>query len=423
MNKTTLHLVGILLIFSASVCADEIKPGEYKTGCLRQGESKSYTFDADAGDVVTILIGDVNDPFPRSAASGFWPRVELIEPNGVRTWEWGYDSAEINTKEIAESGTYLIIASEHKGTVAGCYGLSMVKNPGTYVNDPEDDPVPILPDDYKSGYIAEGDLDGYAFYANAGDVVTILMSDINDPFPVSMASGFWPQVELIEPDGTRTMSWGYDAAEINAKVINTSGTCLIIAREHKGNIACQYGLTMQRLSRPSGIPTISFLLDEPDPVYQGGVLTLTAVDVNDQDGWVVQVDFYRDINANGYLEQDGPDQLLGSDANGQDGWSWSGSIGRIPPVGLNMYFAIAKDNNGLWSDPGVTTGEIVEPIPGDVNLDGEVNCEDVEILVDIWGVSGCSEPLWCNGADIDQNGVVDSEDLAIIVDNWTNTAE
>ena len=28
---------------------------------------------------------------------------------------------------------------------------------------------------------------------------------------------------------------------------------------------------------------------------------------------------------------------------------------------------IAKDNNGLWSDPASATSEIVAPIPGDVN--------------------------------------------------------
>jgi len=244
MKKTILYPISILIIFSAYVCAEEILPGEYKISYISPGESHSYTFSANKGDVVTILMGDVNEPFPGSSGSGFWPQVELIEPNVTRTLDWGWDFAEINAKIISESGTHMIIARERKGTVAGSYGLSMVKNPGTDVNDPEDEPVSILPGEYKCGYIAEGDLDGYSFYADAGDVVTILMGDINESFPGSSGSGFWPQIELIEPNGTRTRHWGWDSAEINAKIISESGIQLIIAREQKGNMPGLYGLSM-----------------------------------------------------------------------------------------------------------------------------------------------------------------------------------
>ena len=424
MKKNTLHLIGILMILAGYICAEEIKPGQYiREYIAGPGDSKYYMIVVDKGDVISILMADVNDPSPMSSASGFYPQVELIEPDGTRTLHWGWDSAEINAKIINTSGTCLIIARESKGTVAGWFGLSVVKNPGTYVNDPEDDPVPILPGEYKKGYADVADLDGYKFYVNAGDIVSVFLGDVNDPFPMSAGSGFWPQVELIEPDGTRTLHWGWDSAEINAKIINSSGTCLIIARESKGTVACNYGLTMQKLPRPDETPTISSLSDEPDPVFQGGTLTLTALDVNDMDGWIVQVDFYRDLNGDGYLDRGGPDQFLGSDTDGQDGWSWSGSIGRLPPVGPNTYFAVAKDNNGLWSDPASTTGEIVAPIPGDINLDGEVNCNDMEIFIGNLGVSGCGEPSWCSGADLDQNGVVDSDDLQIIVENWTGAQE
>jgi len=279
----------------------------------------------------------------------------------------------------------------------------------------------ILPGKYKTSYINPGESHSYVFYADKGDVVTILMGDVNDPFPGNSGSGFWPQVELIEPNGTRTCNWSWDSAEINAKIISESGIQLVIAREQKGNVAGLYGLSILILTQ--GIPTISSLSDEPDPTYQGGTLTLTAWDVNDQDGWIVQVDFHRNLNGNGYLDPDGLDQLLGSDTNGQDGWIWSGSIGRLLPVGPNRYFAIAKDNNGLWSNPVSATNEIVAPIPGDINLDGEVNCDDIEILIDNLGISGCGEPSWCNGADLDQNGEVDADDLQIILNNWTQTPE
>jgi hypothetical protein len=61
--------------------------------------------------------------------------------------------------------------------------------------------------------------------------------------------------------------------------------------------------------------------------------------------------------------------------------------------------------------------------PGDINLDGKVDCGDVEILMENWGATGCGPYSWCNRADIDQNGVVDIDDLLIIVENWTRAQE
>ncbi|MBC8469258.1 MAG: hypothetical protein H8D56_07280 [Planctomycetes bacterium] len=417
MKKNILYPISILIIFSAYVCAEEIKPGEYKTFELGPGENRTLFFQALKNDVVSILMGDIND-------TSYWgdfliPEVQLVEPNGTFDPNHGNHSAAIE-KIISESGTYMIIASEWHGNRTGRYGLSMIKNPGTDVNDPEDSPVPILNNDYKEGYIAEGDMDGYRGYFNKGDVVFVRMGDVNDTS--YWGDAFIPEIQLVEPNGVFHANHGNHSAAIE-KIISESGPHMIIAREYRGNRACRYGLSMSLLRRAVGTPTISSLSDEPDPVFQGGKLTLTALDVNDPDGSIVQVNFYRDLNGDGYLDRDGPDQLLGSDTNGLDGWSWSDSIGRLPPVGLNMYFAIAKDNNGLWSDPASTAGEIVAPIPGDINLDGEVNCEDIEILIENLGISGCGEPSWCSGADLDQNGVVDSDDLQIIVDNWTQTSE
>jgi len=58
------------------------------------------------------------------------------------------------------------------------------------------------------------------------------------------------------------------------------------------------------------------------------------------------------------------------------------------------------------------------PIPGDINLDGNVDLIDLEILINNWGVSDCSEPSWCEGADLDKNGQVNIDDLEIMLDNW-----
>lgn len=211
-----------------------ILPGEYKSGYIAKGDMDGYSFYADAGNVVSVLMGEVID------YGDFDPQVEIIEPNGVRTMAWGSTSAKINAKIINQSGIHMIIARENYGNSDGTYGLSLIKNPGTDVNDPEDDSVPIQPGGSKVGYIAEGDLDGYSFYANAGDVVAILVIEVGD------FGGFDPQVELIEPDGTITSAWDNSTAVINFKTINQSGIHMIIVREYDGNSAGTYLMSLQR---------------------------------------------------------------------------------------------------------------------------------------------------------------------------------
>ena len=109
-------------------------------------------------------------------------------------------------------------------------------------------------------------------------------------------------------------------------------------------------------TRVNDQPTISFLSDNPDPVIQGNNLMLTANNVQDSDGSVTRVEFYRDANNNGMLDL-GIDNLLTIDTNGADGWFWFGSTSGFP-IAQNSYFARAQDNDGAWSDVRTATTTI-----------------------------------------------------------------
>ena len=297
--------------FPGYVCADEILPGEYKTGSIA-GILKMdfYTFDANAGDVVTILMGKITD------YGGFNPMIELIEPSGtnILAYNSGSQVAVINAKQLAQSGTYTIVAHGEGWVSSGKYGLSLIKNPGTIVNDPEDDSVQILSGEYKIGFIDKGDLDGYTFDANAGDFVTILMSEIGDK------GGFEPQVELIEPNGTRTSTYGTNSTTIINKKINQFGTYTIIAREKDGYQRGFYGLSM--LKNPStdvndpGDDIASILPGE----YKTGL-----IDKGDLDGYTF------DANA-----EDIVSILMGTVTDYSNG-SFSPQVESIEPDGIRTY--------------------------------------------------------------------------------------
>ncbi|MEW6358687.1 MAG: CARDB domain-containing protein [Planctomycetota bacterium] len=174
---------------------------------------------------------------------------------------------------------------------------------------------------------------------------------------------------------TTTLNAGGQYTETISVQIDTTGTYYIgvisdvnstLLEENEGNNTGFDPVPVSVRIRP----TIGSLTDSPDPVPPGGDLTLTALSVNDLDGTVTQVAFYRDANGNSTLEV-GVDDLLGTDNNGADGWGWTGSTAAIP-YGVHRYFAQATDNDGLTSSAASTTGTVGYP---DLTLTiTDVNC-------------------------------------------------
>jgi hypothetical protein len=110
---------------------------------------------------------------------------------------------------------------------------------------------------------------------------------------------------------------------------------------------------------PNDPPTIESLSVSPDPVTLGEDITLTAHNVNDSDGNIVVVAFFRDANGNGVLDF-GLDTFLGLDDSGADVGTWTGSTAGFPS-NMNTYFACAWDDKSDMSDFVSTTGEIQSP--------------------------------------------------------------
>jgi hypothetical protein len=92
-------------------------------------------------------------------------------------------------------------------------------------------------------------------------------------------------------------------------------------------------------------PTIGSLQGGPNPNIEDARLNLRAADVSDDDGEVVCVKYYRDINNDGILEPD-VDQLLATDSDGSDGWEVNVSTAGFG-TGTQRFFSQATDNEGL----------------------------------------------------------------------------
>ncbi|MCR4415363.1 MAG: SBBP repeat-containing protein, partial [Thermoguttaceae bacterium] len=106
-------------------------------------------------------------------------------------------------------------------------------------------------------------------------------------------------------------------------------------------------------------PSIASLTDDPDPVFQGNNVTLSANGVTDSGGMVVKVEFYRDTNGNDQIDA-GTDTLLGTDTSATDGWTWTGPTADFP-LGANTYLARAQDDDSTWSNTVVVKGTVIAP--------------------------------------------------------------
>ena len=103
-------------------------------------------------------------------------------------------------------------------------------------------------------------------------------------------------------------------------------------------------------------PTVDSLGATPDPVARGADLTLTADGVADLNGSVESVVFYWDADADGTLRPCS-DVLLGTDIDGIDGWSVTASTA-VMPLGIQTFFARAKDNDSLDSNIASVTATV-----------------------------------------------------------------
>lgn len=103
-------------------------------------------------------------------------------------------------------------------------------------------------------------------------------------------------------------------------------------------------------NQPPAISSLSI----PGTVHVGDNFTLTAIGAADDHG-VASVSFYRDINGNGLPE---PNELLGTDTNGADGWSCTVPANWTP--GQWRFLAIATDDG--FPAGGAKSSQVVSAI-------------------------------------------------------------
>ncbi|MEM1013444.1 MAG: hypothetical protein AAGI46_14630, partial [Planctomycetota bacterium] len=110
---------------------------------------------------------------------------------------------------------------------------------------------------------------------------------------------------------------------------------------------------------PNQAPTIGALTDSPDPAPIDSEILIQATGVNDVDGTVPLVRFFREVVG-------GEDVLLFTDRNPSNGFAGFISVAELAPGSTTTYYAIAEDNDGAQSIRAITTNTVLNSAGGPV---------------------------------------------------------
>src|SRR5207247_2359270 len=143
------------------------------------GDLDMWSFTAAAGDAIIVRVGEVTD------AGNFEPSVRLYSPSGGLLGSSAGDLAAEVTATAPANGTYTVVVDDwtlaHSAASVGntgTYRLHLARAPGSFVVGDEGG-VRIPPGSY-AGSIHTGDLDMWSFCANAGDPLSVAMTETLD---------------------------------------------------------------------------------------------------------------------------------------------------------------------------------------------------------------------------------------------------
>lgn len=210
--------------------------------------------------------------------------------------------------------------------------------------------------------------------------------------------------------------WSFDPSLTNAEVRSA-------LLSHAG-AAWNFAAILPRLSVsrailsliPEEIPSILGVLPTTDSVY-GSVVSSNVMNVSVTGPQnVVEVTYTLDVQPLGQFGPDDPTITVTS------GGPFAGTL-PVPATLPNQYAKLVVEyiSGTGHSGDSVEVPLVIFNQPGDINMDGVVNQQDVDDLLAYIGTSSGS-PGWSLFADGTGDGIVDELDLSLIGYNWGDGA-
>ena len=195
---------------------------EHPGAIASAGQIDTWTFSANAGDNITLSIGEVEPTL------NFNPWIRLFAPDATALSNaFGAQAAQINNITATQTGTYTVLVSAHSGFPSGTggYASRLARVPGTFTVSPGDQGGALDNGANHSGEVVLGDLDVWTFTAATGDSVTLSIGEVEPTL------NFNPWIRLVGPTGTLIgSSFGAQVAQINNIVAPIGGTYAVWSR-------------------------------------------------------------------------------------------------------------------------------------------------------------------------------------------------
>jgi len=159
--------------------------GFLKPGTIDLGGLDMWSFSANAGDNIELRMG----------ADAFDPRIDLYGPDGALvtnafTINGNYRDAALDL-QVANTGTFTVVASSYFLDGTGNYTLTLAHEPGQVFVASGDEGGTMTDGFTYQGTNSVGDLDAWTFYGTVGDSNLWRISTVN----------FTPYLRLYGPNG------------------------------------------------------------------------------------------------------------------------------------------------------------------------------------------------------------------------------
>src|SRR5688572_508985 len=197
-------------------------------------ERDQWTFDGDAGDIITLALTST------PAQAGFDATVNVYAPSGAQaTW---FTAGGRRMLTLAETGTHTVTVGDYDDAQTGAYTLGFEG-----INPISPDAVALDHGTLVSGSIdASNDVDQLTFSGKAGDWVALALSS------TATATGFDATVNLYAPSGTH-VTW-FTAGGQRFVDLPEDGTYLIDVQDYDCAQPGRYTVGLEGINPPSPNP-------------------------------------------------------------------------------------------------------------------------------------------------------------------------
>ncbi len=193
-------------------------------------EIDSYTFTANAGDIVSIALAQT-----AGFDAGIQARATLLAPSTSVVGAWLANSQPEFT--LTETGTYTVQVDAEDGLRIGDYSIGLEG----VLPACADATALTLGDRVTDAIDAPADVDEYTFSASAGDIVSIGLAQIT-----GFDAGIQARAVLFDPNGTEIQNWLANAQP--EYTLPSTGTYLIQVQAENVHRAGTYALGLEGVS-------------------------------------------------------------------------------------------------------------------------------------------------------------------------------